>query len=526
MRRSRRGIVACHWIGIGPHRYPWEHARRIHLQHVQARPALPARPDGARGHLDLVLPGRQDRRHRAERSGQVEPAADHGRPRRRLHRRSATHARLHRRLPEPGAAARPGQGRQGQRHGRGRTRSRRCSTQYNAVMAKWSDPDADYEAVGAEQSALEDRINAADAWNVERNVEIAMEALRCPPDDADVSTLSGGEKRRVALARLLLRIRTCCSSTSRRTTSTPSRSSGWSASSTSTRARSSPSPTTATSSTTSRSGSWSSTGAGESRSPATTRAGSSRSWSGCRASRSRPTPASGRSPASSSGSAWARRRARPRARRGCRPTSSCSPRRTTPRRPTRELEIAIPPGPRLGDTVIEVKDLRKGYGDRLLIEDLTFSLPRAGIVGIIGPNGAGKTTLFRMLVGQEAPDAGTDRDRRHRPAELRRPEPGRRSTRDKTVFQEITQGVEVIKVGNARAAGARLRVVSFNFRGHRPAEARRDAVGRRAEPRPPREAAPVGRQRPAPRRADERPRRRHPPGARGGPRDRSRAASS
>ena len=76
--------------------------------------------------------------------------------------------------------------------------------QYNAVMAKWSDPDADYEAVGAEQAALEDRINAADAWNVERNVEIAMDALRCPPDDADVTTLSGGEKRRVALARLLL----------------------------------------------------------------------------------------------------------------------------------------------------------------------------------------------------------------------------------------------------------------------------------------------------------------------------------
>src|SRR5215210_4150399 len=75
---------------------------------------------------------------------------------------------------------------------------------YNAVMAKWSDPDADYDAIGAEQSTLEDRINAADAWNVERNVEIAMDALRCPPDDASVATLSGGEKRRVALARLLL----------------------------------------------------------------------------------------------------------------------------------------------------------------------------------------------------------------------------------------------------------------------------------------------------------------------------------
>src|SRR6188474_3428180 len=75
---------------------------------------------------------------------------------------------------------------------------------YNAVMAKWSDPDADYDAIGAEQSALEDKINAADAWNLERNVDIAMDALRCPPDDADVTTLSGGEKRRVALARLLL----------------------------------------------------------------------------------------------------------------------------------------------------------------------------------------------------------------------------------------------------------------------------------------------------------------------------------
>ena len=72
-----------------------------------------------------------------------------------------------------------------------------------------------------------------------------------------------------------------------------------------------------------------------------------------------------------------------------------------------ELEIAIPPGPRLGDQVIEVDGLRKGYGDRLLIDDLTFSLPRVGIVGIIGPNGAGKTTLFRMLVGQESPDAGS-----------------------------------------------------------------------------------------------------------------------
>ena len=129
----------------------------------------------------------------------------------------------------------------------------------------------------------------------------------------------------------------------------------------------------------------------------------------------------------------------------------------------REFEIAIPPGPRLGDKVIDVANLRKGYGETLLIEDLTFSLPRAGIVGIIGPNGAGKTTLFRMLVGQETPDGGSiaigdtvvlsyvDQERDALAA-------------DKTVFQEIAQGAELIKTG-AREVPARAYVSSFNFRG-------------------------------------------------------------
>ena len=113
--------------------------------------------------------------------------------------------------------------------------------QYNAVMAKWSDPDADYEAIGAEQSALEDRINAADAWNLERNVDIAMDALRCPPDDEDVATLSAAASGAGSRSPdSCSSTRTCCCSTSRPTTSTPSRSTGSSASSTNTAARSWP----------------------------------------------------------------------------------------------------------------------------------------------------------------------------------------------------------------------------------------------------------------------------------------------
>jgi ATPase subunit of ABC transporter with duplicated ATPase domains len=130
---------------------------------------------------------------------------------------------------------------------------------------------------------------------------------------------------------------------------------------------------------------------------------------------------------------------------------------------TRQLEIAIPPGPRLGDSVIEVKDLAKAYGDKVLIDGLSFSLPKAGIVGVIGANGAGKTTLFRMIVGQEPADSGSivigdtvqlsyvDQSRDDLEAE-------------RSVFDEISGGDEFIKVGN-RELPARAYVSSFNFRG-------------------------------------------------------------
>jgi ATPase subunit of ABC transporter with duplicated ATPase domains len=133
-----------------------------------------------------------------------------------------------------------------------------------------------------------------------------------------------------------------------------------------------------------------------------------------------------------------------------------------PEKRDEEIEIYVPPGPRLGDLVIESKNVSKGFGDRLLIEDMNFSLPRGGIIGIIGPNGAGKTTLFRMITGQEKPDKGSisigdtvklayvDQDRPLDP--------------NKTIWQEISGGEELIRLGN-REVNSRGYVARFNFSG-------------------------------------------------------------
>jgi ATP-binding cassette ChvD family protein len=126
------------------------------------------------------------------------------------------------------------------------------------------------------------------------------------------------------------------------------------------------------------------------------------------------------------------------------------------------LEIAIPPGPRLGDLVVEADAVVKGYGDRTLIEGLSFKLPRGGIVGVIGPNGAGKTTLFRMIAGQEKPDRGTLRV--GDTVRLAYVDQSRTLEADKTVWQEIADGAEVLDVGG-RSLPSRAYVASFNFKG-------------------------------------------------------------
>ena len=335
--------------------------------------------------------------------------------------------------------------------------------QYNAVMAAWSDPDADYEAIGAQQTALEDKIAAADAWNLERNVDIAMDALRCPPDDADVTTLSGGEKRRVALARLLLRHPDLLL-LDEPTNHLDAESVEWLERFLQEYAG------TVVAITHDRYfldnvAQWIlelDHGRG------LPFEGNYSSWLEQKLARlageQRASDARQRTLAREL--EWVRlapraRQAKGKARLGA--YEQLLAEANAAQAADRELEIAIPPGQRLGDQVIEVKGLRKGYGDRILIEDLTFSLPKAGIVGIIGANGAGKTTLFRMIVGQETPDAGSitvgdtvqlsyvDQSRDDLAAE-------------KSVFDEIAQGDELIKVG-ARELPARAYVSSFNFRG-------------------------------------------------------------
>jgi sulfate-transporting ATPase len=316
---------------------------------------------------------------------------------------------------------------------------------YNEVMAMWADPDADYDKIGALQADLEDKIAAADAWSLERNVEIAMDALRCPPDDADVTTLSGGERRRVALCRLLLSHPDLLL-LDEPTNHLDAESVEWLE-----RFLQDYSGTVV----------------------AITHdryfLDNVAKWI-LELDRGRGIPFEGNY------SSWLEqkqerlareeksneaRQAKGKARLAA--YDKLQSEAEAAERGADALEITIPVGKRLGDTVIEVTDLGKGFGDRLLIEDLSFTLPKAGIVGIIGPNGAGKTTLFKMLTGHEPVDTGTitvgdtvqlsyvDQSR-----DVLDP--------DKTVFEEITDGVEHMKVGNREIHG-RAYCASFNFKG-------------------------------------------------------------
>jgi ATP-binding cassette ChvD family protein len=334
---------------------------------------------------------------------------------------------------------------------------------YNEVLAMWGDPDADFEKVGAEQAELEDRINAAGAWDVERNVEIAMDALRCPPGDTDVSVLSGGERRRVALCRLLLS-RPDLLLLDEPTNHLDAESVAW------LERFLQEYPGTVVAVTHDRYfldnvARWI---LELDRGRGIPFEGNYSSWLEQKQARlaAEEKQTSARQRTLQNELEWVRMAPKARQAKGRARLTAYEKLLAEAQADSGSgdrLEISIPPGNRLGDTVIEVDGISKGYGDRLLIEDLSFSLPPAGIVGVIGPNGAGKTTLFRLLTGAESPDSGSVK--LGDTVQLAYVDQSR-DTLDptKTVYEEITDGVEHMKVGNREIHG-RAYVASFNFKG-------------------------------------------------------------
>ena len=334
---------------------------------------------------------------------------------------------------------------------------------YNEVLAMWGDPDADLEQVGSMQADLEDRINAADAWNLERQVEIAMDALRVPLGSSDVSALSGGERRRVALCQLLLSHPDLLL-LDEPTNHLDAESVAW------LERFLQDYRGTVVSVTHDRyfldnvAGWILELDHGH----AYPYEGNYSGWLEQKQARlaHEERQSSARQRTLAQELEWVKLAPRARqAKSKARLTAydQLVAEHESVEKQSNALELAIPMSQRLGDQVIEVKKISKGFGEDLLIEDLSFILPPAGIVGVIGANGAGKTTLFRMITGQDTPDSGEVLT--GATVQLAYVDQSRDSLEDgRTVYEEITDGLDIVKVGN-RELNGRSYVASFNFKG-------------------------------------------------------------
>jgi len=334
---------------------------------------------------------------------------------------------------------------------------------YDAVLASYADVDADYEKIGEEQARLEAEIAAKGANDLDRHIEVAMDALRVPPGDAVVDTLSGGERRRVALCRLLLSAPDLLL-LDEPTNHLDAESVAWLERFLRDYAG------TVVAITHDRY--FLDNVAGWilelDRGRGIPFQGNYSSWLEQKQARlaHEEKADSARSRTLARELEWVRmapkaRQAKGRARLGAYDKLLAASKAAEGR--AGDVQIAIPAGERLGDQVIEVDHLAKGYGDKLLIDDLSFSLPKAGIVGVIGGNGAGKTTLFRMLSGTEEPDAGTLTV--GSTVQMAYVDQSRQSLDpDHTVYEEITGGRDDVVIGG-RSVNGRAHVASFNFKG-------------------------------------------------------------
>ena len=336
-----------------------------------------------------------------------------------------------------------------------------AQTRLDEVYAAYAEPDADFDKLAAEQARLENIVQASDGHNLERTLEMAADALRLPPWDADVSTLSGGERRRVALCRLLLS-KPDMLLLDEPTNHLDAESVGW------LERFLDDYPGTVIAVTHDR---YFLDNVAEwilelDRGHGIPWKGNYSSWLEQKEQRLEieEKQEAARVRTMRHELEWVRsnpkgRHAKSRAR--LQRYEELASRDFQQRNETNE--IYIPPGPRLGELVVEAEGLSKAFGDRLLFDDLSFSLPRGGIVGVIGANGAGKTTLFRMISGAEQPDSGEIR--LGDSVELASVDQSRDSLDDsKTVWEEISEGQDIIRVGTYETP-SRAYVGRFNFKG-------------------------------------------------------------
>ena len=332
--------------------------------------------------------------------------------------------------------------------------------EFDEINNAFADPDADMDKLMERQAKVQDKLDAAGAWDLDSKLEMAMDALRCPPGDTPVSVLSGGEKRRVALCRLLLQGPDILL-LDEPTNHLDAESVAW------LEQHLQKYPGTIIAVTHDRY--FLDNVAGWilelDRGQGIPWEGNYSSWLEQKQTRlqQEEKSESQRQKTLQRELEWIRMSPKARHAKGKARISAYEKLLgEESKERIQELELYVPPGPRLGQVVVEADAVRKAYADKLLIDDMTFKLPPGGIVGIIGPNGAGKTTLFRMIVGQEKPDDGTIRV--GETVRLAYIDQSRSLDSSKTIYEEITGGADQVKLGE-REMNGRAYVARFNFSG-------------------------------------------------------------